>query len=129
MAGSTWTNPDQVVFLSQRLVPFVEAQNAKTLTAFWTDIWRDFFRQWPTPDSESVPNGLDPTWNGEQKASKKRKKNHTETEGTTGDAVNTTDDMAKWLGLCREVSIQIMILVLYAYFHLRVSRIGISTMA
>jgi hypothetical protein len=74
MAGSTWTNPDQVVFLTKRLIDFVEAQNGKTLTTFWTNTWREFFLQWPTPESELVPNGLDADWNGSPKKSKKKKK-------------------------------------------------------
>lgn len=125
MAGSTWTNPDQVAFLTKRLVPFVEAQNAKTLTAFWNTIWHDFFLQWPTPDSELVPNGLEPSWNGSQKLSKKRKKSHTATEGATPADM----DKSKWVGLRREVSIQFKMLILFAYVRLRALKIGITTMA
>jgi hypothetical protein len=99
MAGPTWTNPDQVVFLTKRLIEFVDAQNAKTLTSFWTNIWRDFFIQWPTPESELVPNGLEPDWNGLPKKIKKKK---------TPAAVVVTrieTDTAKWLSLRREVSV------------------------
>jgi hypothetical protein len=125
MVGSTWTNPDQVVFLNDRLIDFVEAQNGKTLTAFWTTIVRDFFLQWPTPDSELVPNGLDPNWNGTQKTSKKKKKSQkTEETVTPEEKVNSTVDTSKWVGLRREVSLQLMILNQSAYIHLRASKIG-----
>jgi hypothetical protein len=108
MVGSTWTNPDQVVFLTNRLIDFVEAQNGKTLTAFWTTIWRDFFLQWPTPESESVPNGLDPSWNGTQKTSKKKKAHKTE-EMIAPEAIVNSTDTNKWVGIRREVSVQLVI--------------------
>jgi hypothetical protein len=131
MAGSTWTNPDQVVFLNKQLLPFVEAQDAKTLTAFWNTIWHDFFLQWPTPESELVPNGLEPLWDGSQKSSRKRKKSHTATEGATPEVmVNPSDtDKSKWVGLRREVSAQFIMLILFAYVRLRASKIGTTTMA
>jgi hypothetical protein len=131
MVGSTWTNPDQVVFLNNRLIDFVEAQNGKTLTAFWTTIGRDFFLQWPTPESELVSNGLDPSWNGVQKTSKKKKKSHNmeETSVTPEAKVNTDADMSKWVGLRRDVSLQLMTLNLCAYIHSRALKIGTITTA
>ena len=100
MAGLTWTTPDQVVFLTNRLIEFVAAQNAKTLTLFWTNIFRDFFLQWPTPNSELVPNGLDPTWNGSAKIAKKKKK----TPEAAAVVVPPVDmDESKWVNVRREV--------------------------
>lgn len=101
MAGSTWTNPDQVVFLTKRLIAFVEAQDAKTLPTFWTNIWHNFFLQWPTPDSELVPKGLDADWTGAPKAKKKKKKTPEVTEAV---AVPVTErNMSNWVSLRREV--------------------------
>jgi len=102
MAGSTWTNPDQVVFLTKRLIDFVAAQNAKALTTFWTDICRDFFLQWPTPDSELVSNGLDPDWDGSPKTTKKKKKKlEVAAEAVAVPPIKT--DASKWVSLHREV--------------------------
>jgi len=101
MAGPTWTNPDQVVFLTKRLIDFVAAQNAKTLTSFWTNTWRDFFLQWPTPDSELVPNGLDPNWNGSAKITKKKKKTPEEAAAVVVPPVDI--NMSKWVSVRREV--------------------------
>ena len=98
MAGPTWTNPDQVVFLTNRLIEFVAAQNAKALTPFWTSVWRDFFLQWPTPDSELLPNGLNPEWNGLPKAVKKKNKTP-EAAAVMPIETNTS----KWVSLRREV--------------------------
>ena len=100
MAGPTWTNPDQVVFLDKGLMAFVAAQDAKTLPVFWTDIWRDFFSLWPTPDSELLPNGLDADWTGAPKAKKKNKK----TEVAVAVPVPPTEsNMSNWVSLHREV--------------------------
>jgi len=130
MVGSTWTNPDQVVFLNNHLIDFVEAQNSKTVTAFWPTIWRDFFLQWPTPDSELIPNGLEPSWGGAQKTTKKKKSGKTK-ETVIPDAKNnfTDADTSKWVGLRREVSVQFMILNLCADIYLRASKIGTTTTA
>ena len=105
MAGSTWTNPDQVVFLTKRLIVFVVAQDDKTLPAFWTEIFREFFLQWPTPNSELVPNGLDPDWTGGPKMSKKKKKTSEVTATAAVPSIET--NLSKWLSLRREVSTQI----------------------
>jgi hypothetical protein len=112
MVGSTWTNPDQVVFLNNRLINFVEAQNSKNVTAFWTTIWRDFFLQWPTPDSELIPNGLEPSWNGAQKTSKKKKTDKTKEMVAPEAKISVTDaDISKWVGLRREVSASVQLMI------------------
>ena len=110
MAGPTWTNPDQVVFLSTRLVEFVAAQNAKTLTLFWTNICREFFLQWPTPESELVPNGLEPKWNGSPKIIKKKKK----TPEVAVAVVILPIELSKWVSLRREVCDEMTIISLFA---------------
>ena len=97
MAGSTWTNPDQVVFLTKQLITFVAAQDDKTLLAFWTEICQEFFLQWLTPDSELVPNGLDPDWTGGLKMSKKKKKTSEVTATATVPSIET--NLSKWLSL------------------------------
>ena len=94
MVGSTWTNPDQVAFLTARLGKFVEAQGSKTLTTFWTNIYREFFAQWPTPESEMISVGLDPDWDGSQKTSKRKKKQPDTTSSTA------TPSSEKWVRIC-----------------------------
>ena len=98
MVGSTWTNPDQVAFLTARLGSFVEAQGSKTLAMFWTNIYREFFAQWPTPESEMNPVGLDPDWDGSQKISKRKKKQPEATDSTV------TPSGENWVRIRREVS-------------------------
>src|SRR5258708_2184476 len=115
MAGPTWTNPDQVAFLNKRLYDFVAAQNAKTLTAFWTSIWRDFFLQWPTPDSELVPNGLDPDWDGSSKIPKKKKKTSEAAAAAAAVVLPIETNTSKWVSLRREVRASMIIIILFTY--------------
>ena len=100
MVGSTWTNPDQVAFLTAQLGNFVEAQGSKTLTTFWTNINCEFFSQWPTPESEMSSVGLDPDWDGSQKTSKQKKNK----SGTTSSMITIPGE--SWVRIRREVSAQ-----------------------
>ena len=115
MAGPTWTNPDQVVFLNKRLMEFVAAQSAKTLTEFWTTTWRDFFLQWPTPDSELVPNGLATDWDGSLKITKKKKKKTSEAAAAAVVVPPIETNTSKWVSLRREVCASVTIITLFAY--------------
>lgn len=98
MPAPSWANPDQKVFLKSRTVAFTQAQNEKKLTQFWVKVCRDFFLQWPTPQSKRVPNGL-AEWDGSAKGSKKKKRNK-----VSGMEPSADIDPDKWVGTRKEVS-------------------------
>lgn len=58
MPAQSWANPDQKVFLKSRALAFAQAQNEKKLAQFWVDVCKDFFAQWPTPQSERLSKSL-----------------------------------------------------------------------
>jgi hypothetical protein len=65
MSPPPWANAAQLEFLNKRKQDFKAAQKEKRLPAFWTDLHRDFFAQWDSPESEVV---------AEEDAPKKRKR-------------------------------------------------------
>jgi len=44
--------PAQLEFLKSRRVSFSAAQQEKRLPIFWTNVYQEFFTQWPNPASE-----------------------------------------------------------------------------
>jgi hypothetical protein len=69
MPNNSWANPDQLKFLADRRPAFSNAQTAKTLPKFWTEINRDFFVLWPDQASEAYSEDIDAP------VKKKRRKN------------------------------------------------------
>jgi hypothetical protein len=70
MPAHSWATPTQLEFLNNRRVEFGNAQLEKKLPAFWVNVYRDFFAQWPTPASEIVDDDED------RSRKKKGKKTH-----------------------------------------------------
>jgi hypothetical protein len=99
MPGLSWANPDQKVFLESRGVGFAKAQNDKTLSQFWVNVCRDFFVHWPSAQSEQVPNGMDPTWDGSHAVPKKKKNKAIQPK----DPQTLDMSLEVWVGLRKEV--------------------------
>ena len=99
MPALPWANPDQKVFLESRGVGFAKAQNDRTLSQFWVEVCREFFVLWPSPESEQVPNGLEPTWDGSQPISKKKKNKAIKPK----DPLTLDMSLEVWIALHKEV--------------------------
>ena len=75
MPTAPWATPPQLIFLEGRRGAFSDAQASKTLPAFWAEIRRDFFLQWPDQTAEAQCKINTPA-NSSEKSTKKKKKVH-----------------------------------------------------
>jgi hypothetical protein len=72
MPGHCWGTPEQTEFLTSRLPDFQDAQRNKTTSAFWLDIYQEFFKHWPNPDAE-IPASITVLRKSRSKKGKQRK--------------------------------------------------------
>lgn len=75
MPTAPWATPRQLIFLEGRRGAFSDAQASKTLPAFWAEIKREFFIQWPDQTAEAQCKINTPA-NSSEKSTKKKKKVH-----------------------------------------------------
>ena len=75
MPTAPWATAHQFIFLEGRHGVFSNVQASKTLPAFWAEIKRDFFIQWPDQAAEAQCKINTPA-NSSEKSTKKKKKVH-----------------------------------------------------